>query len=232
MAGAATVAAQGLSSASAQSATTSPLSGLSAAQALAASEAAGESAGSAHISVRMTAGRTSATFVEDSGIQTGEQIITQGKVRATVILAGGIAYIRGNKTAVTSYFGFSKASASELTNRWISLQSTDSGYATVTSGVTLASVFEQIAPTAHLSLDKTSVVDEQHVVGISGTMAEGRTTLFVAAEGAPLVVAAKVSLVSGSTEGSEAATFSHWGEAFNLTAPAGAIPVSSLVSGG
>ncbi len=194
---------------------------------LATAIATSEGAGSVHVVSHLVAGHRSATFVGDAAAHAGTQTVTIGSERATVIVVGGVAYIRGNRAAVISYFGFPKSVAPRLANRWISVLSSDQGYSDVSAAVTVASVLQQVEPTGSLTMSTPLRRAGRRVVRISGAVSGGTSTLFVSATGAPLIM----SSVTHERSGTVTATFSHWGEPVNLRAPADAIPIASIGAG-
>jgi hypothetical protein len=57
---------------------------------------------------------------QDSGADAGRQVFTiDGNVHATVLVVGGVGYIKGNAAALTGFFGFPAALATRLVGRWI-----------------------------------------------------------------------------------------------------------------
>ncbi len=208
-----------------------PFGGQSASQVLGEALAASNQEGSAHDVAVFTSGGVSTVFVQDSAAQSGEQSVTIGtKEKATVILLDNVAYITGNRPAVTGFFGFPKNLGPTLAGKWISFQPTDQGYSTVSAGVTLSSALKEITPTGPLSMGRTTKVGGKSVVGIAGKVPGGHETLYVATTGAPLIVEAQASGHSGTHSGTDRITFSRWGEPVNLSAPTGAIPLSALAN--
>lgn len=177
---------------------------------------------------------------QDSGANAGRQVFTiDGNGHATVLVVGGVSYIKGDAAALTGFFGFPAALAMRLVGRWISFHPGDSAggtnYQTVTSGVTLASVADEIRLTGPLTLTAPTVAAGQPVVGIRGDAPAGigdppgsRATLYVASRGRPLPVT--FQLIAAAAK--ETVTFSRWGEALHLTVPPNPIPAASLSPSG
>ncbi len=209
----------------------SPFSGQSASHVLTEALAASNQEGSAHDVAVFDSGGVSTVFVQDSAAQSGEQSVTIGtNEKASVILLDNVAYITGNQQAVTGFFGFPKSLGPTLAGKWISFQPADQGYSTVSAGVTLPSALKEITPTGPMSMGRTTRMGGKSVVGISGKVPGGHETVYVATTGPPLIVGVKASGHSGGHSGTDRITFSRWGEPVNLSAPAGAIPLSALAN--
>lgn len=182
-----------------------------------------------HVVVSDHQGSRSATITQDSGPGEGEQNIELGGVTAKVVLVGGNAYIQGNSQAITQYFGFPAADGPTLAGHWISLSPSDQGFSTVSAGVSLDSVLQEIGLTGNLTEIARSVRHGQNVIGLSGTASSpdsggGKATLYVTAGADPL----PVEFDTSSSQGTEQAVFSDWGKAVSLSAPSGATPVASI----
>lgn len=64
---------------------------------------------------------------QDSGADAGRQVFTvDGNEHATVLVVGGVGYIKGNAAALTGFFGFPAVLATRLVGRWISFHPGDS----------------------------------------------------------------------------------------------------------
>lgn len=174
-------------------------------------------------------GSRSATITQDSGPGQGEQKIELGGVTAKVILVGGHAYIQGNSQAITQYFGFPAADGPTLAGHWISLSPSDQGFGTVSAGVSLDSVLQEAGLAGNLTETARSVRHGQNVIGITGTASSpdsggGKAMLYVTVGADPL----PVEFDTSSSQGSEQAVFSDWGEATSLSVPSGATPIDSI----
>lgn len=184
-----------------------------------------------HVAVSNRHGTESVSITQDSGPSRGEQDIQFGGIAAKVIVLNGNAYIQGNSQAITSFFGFPAADGPTLAGRWISLSPTDSGYGTVTAGVSLTSVLQETGLTGTLTETARTTRDGQAVIGITGTASSpdsggGPATLYVTTTTHPLPVEFDMT----SSQGTEEAVFTHWGGQVSLSAPSGAIPVASISS--
>jgi hypothetical protein len=210
------------------SAATVPAS--SASQSLAHSLGAAKAAGSARITVQFFAGSTNGEVVQDSTLHAGKQTVAIKKELASIVLTGGTAYISGNSSGLTSYFGLPSSLVSTLAGKWVSVQSTDSAFQSVSANVALSSALANVTPSGALVAGKRSKVDGQPVRSISGQApgGAGRLTLFVASNKKSLPVEAVESNGSGKSARGEIVTFTRWGEQVHIPAPSGALPLSAV----
>lgn len=160
--------------------------------------------------VTKSSGHVSA-LSQDSGADAGRQVFTvDGNEHATVLVVGGVGYIKGNAAALTGFFGFPAALATRLIGRWISFHPGDSAggtnYQAVTAGVTLASVADQLWLTGPLTLTAPTIAAGQPVVGVHGHAPAGNEnppgstgTLYVASRGHHLPVTFQVKAAVGKT---------------------------------
>ncbi len=139
--------------------------------------------GSARITVQFFSGSTTGKVVQDSSLHSGEQTVAIKNELASVILVDGTAYISGNSGGLTSYFGLPSAQVSTLEGKWISVESTDAAFPSVSANVALGSALANVTPSGTLVAGKRSKVDHQWVNSISGKApgGAGRLTLFLAA---------------------------------------------------
>ena len=219
------------------SATSASIAGRSPSTVLADAIAALKGGGSVHNEFVARGGsHVTAVYSDDSGTNSGRQVITvNGTEHAEVLVVDGVAYIKGNETALTEFFGFTSAQAGYLVNRWIAFHPGDSGgktdYDAVVAGVTLAGVADEVNLTGPLTLTPPTTVAGQLAIGVRGRVPSGvgvpagtMATLYVAAIGRPVPVAYQLGFTGNLRY---TITFGRWGEPLHLTAPTGAIPVAS-----
>lgn len=197
----------------------------------------------ASTSVRISGtGKSSSTLLigsQDSGPGFGRSVQTlNGGEQSTVLVVDGVGYIKGDRAALIDSFGFAPTIADRLADHWISFRPGDSGgkvtYQYVTSGITLAGIADVLDLTGPLTLTKPARIAGEAVIGVrggasyvSGVPPGGTETVYIAASGRPLPVAVRFTWSGGRTLD----LFSGWGEHVHLTAPANAVPVSSLSAG-
>ena len=211
----------------------SPLAALPASGVLGMALSMMKAAVSVHADIRVVRQSRTVVYSDDSAHGAGRQEITiSGGGHAIVLVVGKVTYIKGDKAALTGYFGFPSAAAGRLVNRWISFRPGNTGYQELTSGVTLAGLAGQLELTGPLTIKAPGMVAGRPAVGVHGTVpasmgapAGSKATLYVAASGRALPVGYRLDR-TGSLQ--FAATFSRWGEQLHLTAPSQAIPVTSI----
>jgi len=195
--------------------------------------AAAQAAGSVHVDMTSSSGSGATVYSADVSSSAGRQVITiTGGGQATVLDVAGIGYVTGNRTALTSFFGFPAAASSRLAGRWISFRTGQPYYQQVVKAVTLGSAIGVVRLSGRLASHGTGRVGGQPVIAVRGTApgvpgvpAGTKATLFVATTGRLLPVS--YLEVSGSIRLS--AVFSRWGETVSVAAPRDAIPVTSVM---
>ena len=209
----------------------------SAASVAAAALAALKAGRSVHIDITTADSSTDVTSYSDDATATGgQQIITiDGTQHATILFLGNTGYLKANSAALTGFIGVSSSQAPSLAGKWLSFSPGDTlgttTYSSLVAGITLSSVASEIQLPGPDTITGTQTVDGQSVRAISSPLpasqqlpATARMTLYVAASGS-LPVLEKLSGAGGQVNQT---SFSHWGESLHLTAPSGALPVSSL----
>jgi hypothetical protein len=149
------------------------------------------------------------------------------------MVVAGIAYAKGDATAVVDYFGFPAADAARLAGQWIALKPTDQGFSDVSEGVTLASALNEDTLTGPYHVGAATVVDGERVVPIGvnvaatggGPSASG--TLYVTPGSATVPV--ELDLV-GSDGSKSTEKYSNWGVAVAISAPGSTIAAASITS--
>jgi hypothetical protein len=169
-------------------------------------------------------------FSMDNDIATteGRQIIDTNGAHAEVIVFKNEAYIYGDKKAIADYFQLSKTDPAKYANKWLSISSTSSGYATVSEAVTLKSDFTDVVIPGVVTEGSPVTLNGQKVIPIHGgapktsTTPAIKATLYVTAS-APV---RPVELHLTSTTETVTATWSKWGQAVDLKAPAKSLPIT------
>jgi hypothetical protein len=213
----------GCSSGSSNGSTTMPAGSL---VALAVKNAS--AAGWVHETATTTGPGTSLQMTNDIGAREGRQVIDSNGGHSTVLVLHGMAYINGDSTALTHYFGLQVSDPQDLAGHWISIRSSDPGYPTVSAAVTLRSDFQNVISGPFSK--STMVVAGETLTAVHG-FTEGSSavkgvpaTLYVTQGGTVLPVRLQAS-VGGV---SETKTWSHWGRSVPLATPSQSIPISTL----
>ena len=211
------------------------LSGKTPAQILTAALAAATKSGSTHYVLTAVEGSSSQTISGDATTTEGHQTVVQGTQQIEVIYVGGTAYVKGNATGLTADMGLSTTQAATYANKWIAVKSTDSLFKSIVQAVTLAGTLSDLNPSGTLTLTAPTTVAGRQAIGVKGglpgkpqTGVTGSTTLYVAASDptVPLMFSGKAS--SGTQHAVDKGTFTNWGKAVQLTAPTGAVPLSTV----
>lgn len=193
--------------------------------------AANASAGFHYLAVT-TGDSSNQKFVGDAGQAAGTQVITldstYGSEQFTLVLAGGTVYFQGNGPALRDQLGVPAASAPGLVGRWISVSSGDGPYGVIAPGITVADQVQEtvLVPTSTQATSDGSVRIAGTVPALQG--GTGGTAHLDVAAGSHLPTSYVVSISGGGTTTTSTATFSKWGTAPTVTAPAGAVAWSTL----
>jgi hypothetical protein len=190
-----------------------------------------------HIDIRSTDQTgTVTTFSDEATATGGKQVITiGGSQHAIVLLIDGVGYVQADQGALIGFFGVPRSEAAAVAGRWLSFRPGDSlgssSYDDVVAGITLSSVASELQLSGPDSVTGPLTVAGQSVLAIQSPVpasqqlpSTARETLYVAAHGSRPVL----EKLSGAGGVQNQLTFSHWGETVRLTAPADALPVSSL----
>jgi hypothetical protein len=191
------------------------------------------SRGSFHAAEARKLGKATSSTSEDLGANEGTQEISgSGGWRARVLVVGKTAYLSGNAAGLKTYFGFPAAVARKVGSRWVSVPSSNPGFAEASNDVTFASALAAITPSGHLTQTAATKIDGTPAIGIRGTgpalNSAGTATsltLFISSTGKPLPLRATLDDGKGDTR---TVTLSGWGEHVAVSAPHSAVPIISL----
>jgi hypothetical protein len=184
-----------------------------------------------------TARRRGETFVmtDDVGTSEGRQLIAvTPRETAQVVVIGDTAYVAGDQTALTHFFGFPSATSRQVGDRWVSIPSSSPAYSAVADDTTLSKSLKDLGLSGQLTELVPSTIDGRSVVGIIGA-AKGLGkdaplgTVYVTRSAHPLPVEETYTASNGARS---TLTFAHWGERLSLRRPrrvVGAKVVSQLV---
>lgn len=172
-------------------------------------------------------------IVSDVGAGQGVQHITfksDGRSGpATILVVGHSAYLQGNAFTLHGYFGFTQAQAAHYAGTWISIPSTSPAYSDLAADATFASFLADLLPRKHLEVVRATIA-RRKAVGVSGTSKEGGLllveTVYAPVHGRPLPFEEKV-VTQG--HGTGLTRMSRWSEPVLVTAPANAVPITTVV---
>jgi hypothetical protein len=171
-----------------------------------------------------------APFAEsgDAGPASGTQAILVGKGatldRASLIVIGDLAFVRGNQLAMEDLTGLSPAEASTTMGHWVVFSSTNPAFSQVVVGVRSHDVAQEVALTGPYTLGRSRRLDGSSVDALRGTLklqGERRmdAVLYVRASGRHLLVEEDTLDAHGAPNGAEHIVFSKWGELVRPEAP-------------
>lgn len=181
-------------------------------------------AGVGTVSIRMSCDVTA-----DRGIQR-IAFTKHGRTgHVTVLVAHRTAYVRGDAFTLHGYMEFTSAQSSRYAGRWISIPHSASSYPTVSAGVTLPSLLRVLYPKGE-AVRVVGKVGGRQVVGLrkhARHAGVGYTeTLWAKARGRPLPV--EDYSVAPSKGYWQRVTLSRWNEPVQVSAPAHAVPISTV----
>ena len=192
-------------------------------QAVALATAAVRDAGSVHVVTSIQIQGQTATYVNDTGSDSGKQVITAGGAQVTAIVVDGTAYVNANQLAMFEMFQSSASVSQQFAGKWLSFPSDDQAHNQISPTLTIGSLLQRITPTGPLTKLARTTVNGQSVIGIRGDLPGGGSgTLYISATGSPL----PVEEVGETSGGDTTSIFSGWGEPVHPTPPSGAVPGS------
>ena len=200
------------------------LTGLSAAQVVAVTDAAALAKGSVTRSVIADILGNSVTSLTVSLLRSGIQHGSVKGHKVEAIFVNGVVYVKLDAVEAKAYFG---ASVTGVANKWISFTKGHTGFATFDQGLTLPGLLKIIAPSGTLSVTGPTSIDGQSVLAVSGNLygatssIQGTQTLYVSTTAPFLPVSVVVlSALSGSNKPFETISFKNWGVQPTITRPA------------
>ncbi len=194
------------------------------AEILAATKAAADAANSVHVSGSIVSGGTPiALDMELLRGKGGKGRLSENGLSFELIETGGTVYIKGSP-AFYSHFG--GAAAQLLQGKWLKAPANSSSFGSLASLTELGKLLDS-ALASHGTLVKgpSTTAEGQQVVGV--TEASQGATLYVATTGQPY----PVEIVKSGADAGKVA-FDKWNQPVSLTAPASAVDITKLQSGG
>ena len=174
------------------------------------------------------------TLVEsgNAGPASASQTVTMGKGTISILVIGGISYVKGNADGLESLAGLSSSQAAEAAGQWIEFSTDNAAFAPVVDGVRSTDVAKELALKAPLSLGHARTLDGQAVDAIDGTQTFGKKSehvvLYVRAQGTHVPVEEDSVNAKGQHTDAEHIVYSKWGEQVRPEAPKATISVGSI----
>jgi hypothetical protein len=204
---------------------------------LASSLSASQVRGSVQFVDRTTVGSDVQTLDGAISAPTAGETLTGAGTPLVVELISSTVYVNGSASALESALQITAAQATPVANKWIAVATTDAPFQSLTGALTLSSTLTEFTPTKQIHFGKQTKVGKLKVIPIIGRPsnlvkgASGSAALLVSAKAPHLPVGGTLVLAQGKQRLHEVAVFSNWGAKVSLTAPAGAVPFSSVLTG-
>jgi hypothetical protein len=168
----------------------------------------------------------------DAGPASASQTVLMGRGSISILVIGGITYLKGNPAGLQNLAGLTSDQAAEASGQWIEFSTDNAAFAPVVDGVRSQDVAKELALKAPLSLGHARTLDGQSVDAIDGTQTFGRTSqhvvLYVRANGTHVPVEEDSVNTKGQQTPAEHVIYSKWGERVRPVAPTATISIGSI----
>jgi hypothetical protein len=171
----------------------------------------------------------------DAGPASGSQTVLEGGGTISIVVIGGLSYVKGNAGGLETLVGLDSSQAAEAAGHWIEFSTGNAAFAQVVAGVRSKDIAQELALKGPLTLGHTRDIDGVQVQTIKGTQKFGKTTqhvvLYVRAHGTHVPVEEDSVDSKGRRTDAEHIAYSKWGEQVRPKAPPAAVsigPVSSV----
>jgi hypothetical protein len=168
----------------------------------------------------------------DAGPASASQTVTMGTSTISILVIGGISYVKGNAGGLENLAGLSSPQATEAAGQWIQFSTDNAAFAPVVEGVRSTDLAKELALKAPLSLGHSRTLDGEAVYAIDGTQAFGKKTehvvLYVRARGTHVPVEEDSVGTEGKRTTDEHIRYSKWGEQVRPVAPTATVSVGSI----
>jgi hypothetical protein len=174
------------------------------------------------------------------GTQTIVAAVSGQTGHVTVTLVNATAYFRGDEIGLAGFMGLPSTVAQQYANHWISLDSTNGAFASVSAALTTSSALSQITVPKPLSFGGTTQKMNQQVFTIGGTVTAtppGATkpvkvpvSLYVGTAKEHLPVYYTGTLTQNGKKQTQTIALSGWNEPLTTSAPVGSVPIGVLGS--
>jgi hypothetical protein len=190
-----------------------------------------------HVDLTDSSPHGSLVYSDDATASGGRQVITIDRTgHATILFIAGVGYVQANASGLAAIFDVPQQLADQFADQWIALRPGEklglSTYDDVTAGITLSSVATELGPNGTPTLAAPGIVAGQRVVGVQVPLPAGqqlpataRDVLYITDNS---LLRPVLSEVTNAGSYKYQMSFSHWGETLHLTAPANAVPASSV----
>jgi hypothetical protein len=190
---------------------------------------------SVHYDSSSTESKQSLVVSGDAGPASGSQTVVMGTGSITILVIGGITYVRGNAGGLQDLAGLSASQAADAAGQWIEFATNNTAFTQVVDGVRSNDVATQLLLKGPLTLGHPRALDGYAVDSIDGTQSFARKSvhvvLYVRAQGPHVPVAEDSVNAKGRPTAAEHVTYSKWGELVRPLAPQATVsigPVSAV----
>lgn len=187
---------------------------------------------SVHYASNSTASKQTLVESGDAGPASGSQTVLSGKGTISILVIGGISYLKGNLPGLESLAGLSASQAAEATGQWIEFSTDNSAFAPVVAGVRSQDLAKELVLKAPLSLGRSRMLGGEAVDAIDGTQTFGKkpqqVVLYVRAHGSHVPVEEDSVDTQGKSTDAEHITYSKWGEKVRPEAPKATVSVGPI----
>jgi hypothetical protein len=173
----------------------------------------------------------------DAGPASGTQEVLVGKGSlvdsASLVLIGGITYMKGNARALVDLTGLSATQAQANAGKWVQFATDNKAFAQVVVGVRSHDVADELALKGPYSLGTERQLDGVEVIPIRGTqhfqgLKPISAILYVRAKGKHVPVEEDTVTSTGKNNGVEHTIYSKWGETVRPVAPSASISIGPV----
>jgi hypothetical protein len=174
----------------------------------------------------------------DAGPASGTQQVALGQGsqvdHASIIVIGGITYLKGNAAALRDLAGLSPGQATVAAGQWVDFATDNTALASVSDGVRSTDVAHELALSGPYALGKPRTLDGHRVESVKGTQTlRGRhvhVVLYVRASGSHVPVEEDAATATGKPNGSFRVVYSMWGETVRPLAPQATASIGPVAS--
>ena len=194
---------------------------------------------SVHYASSSTQSKVTLLVSGDAGPASGTQTVVTGKGsltdNATIVVIGGLTFVKGNTGGLENLAGLSAAQATVAQGQWIKFATTNAAFSQVVAGVRSHDVAQEMALKGPLSLGHPRTVDGYAVDAIDGTQTftghkSQHVVLYVRAHGTHDPVEEDSLDAKGQPTTAEHVTYSKWGELVRPLAPQATVSIGPVAS--
>jgi hypothetical protein len=173
----------------------------------------------------------------DAGPASGVQQVLVGKGTAqdsaTLIVIGGITYMKGNARALVDLTGLSAAQAQANAGKWVQFATDNKAFAQVVAGVRSHDVTQELELKGPYTLGTPRRLDDTLVIPIRGMqhfqgLKTMRAILYVREKGTHVPVEEDTVNAQGQSNGMEHTMYSKWSERVRPTAPTASVTIGPV----